>query len=387
MKILQVHNRYRFRGGEDVVFENTIAALRARGLDVAAFERSSNDLPAGLPGKLRAVAAGVYSPAAAREMRHCLERERPDLVHIHNLYPLLSPSILDACARSGIPVVMTCHNFRLTCPIGTHFIRGQICTQCRDHSPWRCLFRNCRDNRLESAAYALRAAAAAQFRWFQRGVSRFIAISHFLRSHLAAAGLPADRIHVVPNMCPAPAAATDPGVGEYLLFCGRLSPEKGLDTLLAAARLVPEVPLVIAGEGPLKDTLAAAAPPSVRFAGLLQRDELATLYRGARAFIAPSVWYETFGLVVAEAMGHGLPVIASRIGALPELIEDHRTGLLFTPGNAEELAQHLRACWADPDRCRRLGAAGRAKAMTEFSEARHVDRLLEIYAIAIRTGT
>lgn len=382
MKILQVHNRYRYRGGEDAVFENTIAALRARGLGVVAFERSSNDLPTGLPGKLRAVASGIYSPAAAREMRRCLERERPDLVHIHNLYPLLSPSILDACARSGIPVVMTCHNFRLTCPIGTHFIRGEICTQCRDHSAWQCLRRNCRDNRLESAAYALRSVVAAHFRWFERGVNRFIAISAFLREHLAAAGLPKDRIHIVHNMCPAPAAAADPGAGEHLLFCGRLSPEKGLETLLDAARLAPEVPVLIAGEGPLKDTLRAAAPPSVKFAGLLQRDELDALYRRARAFVAPSVWYETFGLVVAEAMGHGIPVIASRIGALPELVEDQHTGLLSAPGDARELARHLRACWNDPDYCRRLGHAGREKALAEFSEGRHVDRLLEVYAAA-----
>ncbi len=379
MKVLQVHNRYRLRGGEDAVFDNTIRILRAGGVAVCTFARDSRDLPDTTAAKAGAMISGVWSGAAKRAMRATLRRERPDVVHVHNLYPLLSPSVLAACDDAGVPVVMTAHNYRLSCPIGTHYVHGAACMRCAGGHEQHCFLRNCRGSRAESAGYALRSWLANRNHWFRRPVQRFLAISAYLRDHLITQGFDADTVTVVPNTVAIPADATDPAEGSYALFCGRLSEEKGVDILIAAAHAAPEVPVRIAGDGPLRPALESIAPPNVRFLGRLDAGELAAAYRGARFFVAPAMWHEAFGLVVAEAMAHGLPVIASRMGAHTELIADGARGHLFSAGDDTALAETMHALWKDPARCRDMGAAARRYAAEEFGEARYFERLIAVY--------
>lgn len=378
MKILQVHNRYRNRGGEESVVDATANALQQKGVEVILAEKGPGDLPPGLRGKIRASLSGIYSFTAAREMRALLQREKPDCVHVHNLYPLFSPSILGECQRAGIPVVMTCHNYRPMCPVAVQFHAGKICERCHGHREYWCFLKNCRENRLESLAYAARHYVAEQFGWLRKHISRFVAISAFLKQQLAAAGLPEDRIDVIPNPVALPAAQT-PGSGAYAGFAGRISEEKGLDVLIEAARRTPEIPVRIAGEGPLRARLASQAPPNVTFMGFLQGEALAAFYRDARFLIAPSAWQETFGLVVVEAMARGLPVIASGIGGLAEIVVDGETGLLAQPGDPGDLAHAMTRLWEDAGLCRAMSEAGRIRAAREYSLDRYSTRLMDTY--------
>lgn len=379
MKVLQVHNRYRQRGGEDAVVENTLAALARHGHEAQLFEADSSEMPDNFLQKAQSAVAAVWSRSARTRILETLQRERPDVVHVHNLYPLLSPSVLDACQSQGIPVVMTCHNFRLSCPIGIHFRKDAICEKCRGGHDYWCFFRNCRNNRIESAAYAMRNYVSGHLNLFEKNIDRFLCISVFLRDYLIESGFPAAKFDVVPNMIPIPETASHAAEGAYIAFLGRFSAEKGIEVLLDAAAKVPHIPVRLAGGGPLEEALREKAPANVQFAGMMQKEELAAFYRGARCTVAPSVWYETFGLVAVEAMSHGIPVIASRIGGLAELVLDGETGLQFEAGDSAALAANMERLWSNPDEAARMGMAARAHVATEYSESRYVERLIAVY--------
>ena len=378
MRVLQVHNRYRLRGGEDAVVDATTALLNERGVETRLFTRDSGEM-AGVVAKARSVFTSIRSTDAAQAIADELKAFQPDVVHVHNVFPLISPVVFEVCAAQGVPTVMTVHNYRLSCPIGVHFIRGAVCTRCLGGHEYRCATQNCRGSRAESVAYALRGFATRARGSFTRHTTAYIAISSFLKAKLVESGLPPDKIHVVHNMANTPDTATDAAHGGYALFCGRLSEEKGLDVLLEAARLAPEIPIRIAGDGELRATLEKAAPSNVQFLGLQDRAALAKIYAAARFAVVPSTWWETFGLVAVEAMGHGLPVVAAKSGALPEIVLDGETGLLVPPRDPAALATALRTLWSDPIRCATLGQAARARAVEHFSRDNYFQGIMNVY--------
>ncbi|HEX4147933.1 MAG TPA: glycosyltransferase, partial [Pirellulales bacterium] len=247
MKLLQVYNDYRSFGGEAGVVSMIADLVERHGGQARLWTRSSKDIESSPAGKIRAFASGIYNFSAARQMREILESDRPDVVHVHNLYPLISPSVLVAAHRAGVPVVMTSHNYMLTCPVVNHLHGGRVCEKCfggREH--W-CVLQNCRDNRLESAAYALRSFTARKLGLFRDYVTIHIVLSEFARRRLALAGFDPQRIVVLPNMVelgPAPRPAAE---GRYVAFSGRMMPEKGVGVLLAAAARLPDVPFRLAG--------------------------------------------------------------------------------------------------------------------------------------------
>lgn len=312
-------------------------------------------------------------------MEQVLGTNRPDIVHVHNLYPLFSPSILVACRDAGVPVVMSIHNQQLTCPKSDHLYRGKICERCIGGREYNCVLQNCRANIMESVAYATRSAFARKRRLFHDNISLFIALSDFSKQRLAQAGFDEDRIVVLRNMAPDVATPTDPTQGEYAVFAGRMSPEKGVDTLLEASRLLPECPVRLAGDGPTFEQMTALAPDHAELLGGLDRPAMEQLYRGAKFLVLPSVTYEMCPLVILEAMSYGLPVITSRIGGQRELVEDGVTGLLFDPGDATDLAAQMKRLWHDPDMCRRMGKAGSDRARSQHSEGAYYERLLDVY--------
>jgi len=378
LRVLHAYNESRFGGGANNAPKATIAVSREHGLEVEVFTRSSRELPQNLRGRIRAGTSAFYPRETVRQFEATLEAFRPDVVHVHELFPLVSPWILPSCTRRGIPVVMTVLDYRLTCPVGTHLREGRICEQCIGGREHRALVNNCRGSVVESATVALFNAMARRFRLYSDHVSRFVGPSEFTcRWLVEKLGIEPSRVSMVPCVVETPERGVDdPAAGGYVGCATRLSPEKGLDTLVEAARLTG-LPFSIARNE--TSVVSAAVPPDVPVVVTRSPDELDAYYRGARMMVFPSIWFETFGLVGAESMSHGVPVIAARIGALANLVDDGVNGLLFEPGNARDLAQKVTRLWQDPDLCRRFGRAAREKSASHWGGRTHVARLGSVY--------
>lgn len=390
MRILVVHNGYQKHGGEDVVVEAEERLLVARGHSVARYRRHNDELRT--RGPLGFMAAGietVWSAASAREITALLAKEKPDVVHFHNTFPLISPGAYYACAEAGVPVVQTLHNYRLLCP-GAYFLRdGRVCEECLGRSvPWPGVVHGCyRESRAATAAVATMLAVHRAMKTWREKVGVYIALSEFARKKFIEGGLPGERLVVKPNF-----VDPDPGLkcvaGEYALYVGRLSVEKGLRVLLGAwGRLRGRIPLRIAGDGPLKEEIAAEIKTrgllSVELLGRLAPSEIVSLMQGARFLVLPSVCYENFPLAVAEAFACGLPVIASRLGSMAEIVADGDTGLHVTPGDSAELAAKADWAWRNPGKLQELGRAGRQEYVSKYRPEQNYKRLIGIFERAI----
>lgn len=391
MEILLVHNSYQQPGGEDVVFNQERQLLEHAGHQVLTYCRSNWEI-AGYSALKRLALAGrmVWAPDTRREIASLLRSQKPDLVHVHNTFLMVSPSVYAACKEAHVPVVQTLHNYRLLCPAATFFRRGSVCEECLEHGLWRGVLHGCyRDSRAETSAVALMLAVHRWRRTWTWGVDCFIALSEFSRRKFVEGGIPTEKITVKPNF-----VSADPGCrarsGEYALFVGRLSPAKRVLTLLAAwQRLQVRIPLRIAGSGPEREFLEAHAKQmelsDVRFLGLLPRDEVIAALKGARFLVFTSEWYETFGMAIIEAFACGVPVIASRMGAMQEIVADGRTGLHYTPGNADDLAAKVEWAWAHAEEMVAMGRAARAEYEAKYTAERNYGLLMQIYQRAIKT--
>ena len=382
MKIVQVYNQQRSTfGGEESVIDTVRHVLERNGHSTVLLMRSSRGLERSLFRKMRIAVTGVYNRSAYIEMQHFLNDEQPDIVHVHSVYPNWSPSILVACQSKNIPVVFHVHCHILTCPNWYHLRNGKLCNRCFAGKEQWCLLTNCRNSIAESTAYALRSLVARKARLFQKNVSLFVAVSDFLRQRLITAGYSAAQIEVLHNAvcCTNGSALESVGPsGEYFGYAGRLSIEKGVDTLIEAARICG-LPVRIAGEGPELDRLRAIAPSNVTFLGRLPRRDIQTFYQQSRGIVVPSRCYEAFCLSAAEAMIEGRPVIASRIGALPELIQNNLTGVLVEAGNVRQLADSMLLLWRDERLRSKLGKSAKTWAETHWGEDIFYRRLIGIY--------
>jgi glycosyltransferase involved in cell wall biosynthesis len=386
LRIMVVHNRYRSEqpSGEDRVVDQETALLSAAGCQVELFARRSDDIATmSALGKARVIAEIPWSRRAERDFSARLRTGRPDIVHLHNTFPLITASVIRAADEAGVPVVATLHNYRLICPPGTLHRAGRTCGDCIGRLPWPAVRHGCyRDSGLATVPLAIAMTANRSLWW--RGVKRFFCISAAQRQLLIAGGMPAERLVVKHNFVPEPTSVRA-GAGDHVLYLGRLSEAKGIRLLMAAwdeltHRQGLGIPLLIVGSGDLEPQVAAwaAGRSDVRFLGLRSREECAELLRGARAVVAPSEWPEAFGLVVVEAMAAGVPAVAAAHGALPELICDGTSGLLHEPGDVASLCAALRAA-ADPDVSIRLGTGAQRRYRAEFTEQVALNRLLTNY--------
>lgn len=378
MRIVQLHNSVTVPGGGEQVVASTTGLLRDRGHEVFELLASNRGLSSSVSRKMRAFCDGIYSRSAYSALTQFISQHSPEVVHAHNIYPSFSPSALHACRHAGVPVVLTCHDYRLSCPTSLHLRHSRICELCAGGHEYWCVIHNCRQNIFESVGYGLRAAVARRFRLIIDNVSTIIALTEFMKKRLVQQGFPSDRIVVLPNMVSIPTEPAHPSEGEYIGFCGRVSPEKGIEQLLAAAAHTG-LPIRIAGDYSAMPGITDTAARNVVFVGHLDREGLSSFYRRARLIVVPSIWFEVCPLVILEAMSYGIPVLATRIGGLPELVDDGKTGLLFEPGNMVELAMKLRVLWDNPALCSELGQAGRQKAIAKYSSTFYYEKLIEVY--------
>ncbi|KUL62759.1 glycosyltransferase [Streptomyces sp. NRRL S-1521] len=392
MHVLVVHNRYSSAqpSGENRVVDEEVALLRAAGHRVEVFERRSDDIAArSLLAKAAVPLLVPWNPAVRRELTARLRAERPDVVHVHNVFPLLSPAVLAACADAGVPVVATLHNYTQVCPPGTLHRDGGRCTECvGSKASLPAVRHGCyRDSRLATVPLAV-SLTVNRRRWWS-GVERFFCISAAQRDVLVRSGMPPERLMVKHNFVP-DAGPRRTGPGEHLLFLGRLAEAKGVRLLMTAwdeiaARGGVGVPLALVGAGPLEREVAAwaAGRDDVRHLGLYDPAQCRQAVARSVAMVAPSMAMETFGLVVAEAMAAGVPSVAAGHGAFVELVEDGVSGLLHRPGDAASLASRIRRITGDPARNQEMGQAARRRYEQGFSPAVGLERLVEGYRTAI----
>jgi glycosyltransferase involved in cell wall biosynthesis len=381
MRVLIVHNHYRQPGGEDTAVANEKALLDAQGWDTRLWAVTNDEVT----GAWRTVVTALrtpYSRPARRRMARAIADYAPDLVHIHNFFPLLSPSLYDACRAARVAVVQTLHNYRTICAGAMLERDGRPCEDCIGASPYRAALYGCyRGSHLGSLAVAsMIDLHRRRGTWLDR-VDRFIALSHFSKSRFVAAGFPSDRIAVKPNFAPdRPAGREAPRAGA--LFVGRLSAEKGIAVLLRAW-VGLDVPLRIVGDGPLRGLVDEARTPTIEALGRLAQSEVGAAMTQAAFLVLPSLVYENFPLVVAEAFCRSLPVIAARIGALAEIVEDQTSGLLFSPGDSADLEEKVLWAHRHPEAMRAIGANARRVYERRYSPQANFSQLTKIYRDAI----
>ena len=387
MKILFAHNFYRSAGGEDEIFRAEAALLRQAGHVVVEHTRTNADIQTdGLLERMRLASDTVWARSESAHLAAELARDTPDVAHFHNTFPLISPAAYHACRKAGVPVVQTLQNYRLLCPSATLFREGRVCERCVDGSLLSSLRHRCyRGSIGATAAVATMLTVHRALGTWHDLVDLYVAPSEFVRRKFVDAGLPADRVVVKAN-----SIHPDPGVrrgqGDRAVYVGRFWPEKGTHTMIAAWRISAPLPLDIVGDGPERPDLEAAAAdvPNLRFLGRLPREETLATIKQARFLVFPSEWYEGLPMTIVEAFACGVPVIASRLGTMAEIIDDGRTGLHFSPGDPRDLAAKVEWATSHPEAMDRMGRAARAEFEAKYTAAHNYERLMQIYALATR---
>jgi glycosyltransferase involved in cell wall biosynthesis len=381
VRILILHSRYLSGAvsGENRVVDDEARLLTDGGHQVDVWDPAPNSAH-GL--RLMGTAArAIWSTEATARVRGLIRRSKAEIVHCHNLFPLLSPAVLRAASGEGAAVVMTLHNYRLLCLPATFIRNGRVCEDCLGRTPWPGVVHACyRDSTLGSAALATSLSLHNAFHTFDR-VTKYLAVSGFVRRKYVEAGWPDDRIEVKSNF-----AWTSPrreGPGRYFLYLGRLSPEKGIATLLSAWRR-SSARLLVVGDGPTAPALKADAPPNVEFRPTISAAEVPALIREARALLLPSVCYEAQPRVVLEACAAGVPVLASDLGALPEAVSAD-SGLLVAPGDAGAWADAVGEL-LDDRKSERLGDGAWRRWQDRYSPERALQNLEDAYQRALASN-
>lgn len=381
MKILIAHNAYQHRGGEDAVVDAEAALLRDYGHQVEIYRQHNDALDR--MSRAAAATAAVWSRRSAHEVGSLCDGFSPDVIHVHNTFPLISPSLYWTAAKRKVPLVQTLHNFRLLCPQAIFLRNGKICEDCIGKLPWRAVTRKCyRESAMQSAVVAGMLTAHRAIGTYRDRVTRYIALNRFARDKYIEGGLPAQRFRIKPNFVPSAMVPEwrDRGGG---LYVGRLSAEKGLETLANAVRQLAGTQVEVIGSGPL-EALARQAF-GARYLGSRPLQEIMVRMGSAQFMVLPSICYENSPRTIVEAFSCGLPVIASRLGALPDIVQDGVTGLLFHPGDAADLAEKMAWANAHPERMARMGQAARAEYDAQYTPERNYEMLMDIYEDAIST--
>lgn len=399
LSILAVNKYHRLKGGAETIFFAEMEQLRERGHSVVPFSMKDDanlSTPfepyfvdavdyekSGLADKIIASSKILYSWEARSKISSLLDGTSFDVAHLHNIYHQISPSILAPLRQRKIPIVLTVHDLKLVCGNYKMYINGHVCERCKGGKHFHLLLNRCTKGSLAGSLVNTVEMYLHDLLGFYRQVDVFIAVSHFYRDKLIEFGVEPDKIVVLPSFVDTRQYEVAESVGDYALYFGRLSEEKGVDTFIDAAQHNPHIPHWIVGTGPeeelLKARMSSLGLANVTFLGFQTGAALKKLVREALTIVVPSRWYENSPLTVLEAYASGRPVVGADIGGIPELVGDDESGLLFRSGNAQDLADQIAFLAADPARATAMGLRGRERIQTHFSEEVHIARLLEIY--------
>ena len=401
MRILQINKFYYYRGGAERYFLELSEMLGRAGHEVIPFAMHH---PKNLPTlyskffvseihfdrrenpieDIKKVGRMIYSFEAKRKLEALIRHEHPDIAHLHNIYHQISPSILDVLHKHKIPIVMSLHYYKLVCPNYKLFTEGEVCERCKKYRYWNALAHNCLGSSSADIAAALEMGVHHLIlRSYERKVAAFLSPSKFLKKLLIGWDWPEKKILHLPYFVNPDALREEPhGLGEGVLYFGRLSGEKGLEVLIQAAKRLPNISFKILGAGPLGGGLARMAKrhdANIAFLPHLGGAELWEEVAGARVVALPSVWHENYPLSLLEAQALGRPIVASRIGGIPEIVLEKKNGLLFSPGNADDFARKIKALYYDETRLRSFSMMARERVGRENDPAKHLDEILKIY--------
>jgi glycosyltransferase involved in cell wall biosynthesis len=384
MIVLLVHNRYQLSGGEDAIFAAEAELLRRNGHDVVELVRDNKNLR--VMSKRDIISGAIWSRSSRNAMDQTILKNRPDVVHFHNTFPIISPSCYEIAKYHKIPVVQTLHNYRMFCPSAVLFRDGHICHDCVGRTPpWPSVLHGCyRDSRSQSALVATMLTVHRMLGTWTKYVDRFIALSEFSKNKFIDMGIPPARISVKFNfLLDDPryvSSASKPR--DYMVFVGRLTEEKGILTILNAwMEYDIKIPLKIAGDGPLAPEVSriSALSPFIEYLGYLGNDDALNMIRNSCAALFPALWYECCPLAIIESFACGVPAIASRLGAMEEMVNHGRTGLLYEPGDALALRQQVMRIWHGDPETKGLGSAARLEYQNKYTADTSYNRLLAIY--------
>ncbi len=377
MKILQVHNDYQFKGGEDRVLYNEHELLKANGEEPSIFMVTNDDITT-FSLRVKIALTAHYSKWGKRLMADQIAGFKPDIVHVHNFFPQLTPSIYDACIDASVPIVQTLHNYRLMCPGGLLLRDGKICEVCISKSPYNAVVQKCyRNSYIGSLSVAHMVSCYRKKRIWDK-VDHFITLTNFAKNKFIEAGFPEKKLSVKPNFNSDDVLNIKSIRKKQALFVGRISQEKGISILIDAWKNI-DLKLFVAGDGPLLPLLRHKENDNIILLGKQTREKVAELMRESSFLILPAISYEGFPMVIAEAFSHGLPVICSQLGGMAEIVEDGVTGLHFEAGNANDLAKKVTLMINNPEKCKLMGENAKKVYLEKYTPEKNYQMLINIY--------
>lgn len=388
MRILIVHNYLRAPSGENTVFEQEKALLESKGHDVITYTRKNEEINEwGLTDRVALPFNLIWSRRSCHIIKNIIKEFKPAIAHFHNIFPLISPAVYHACQHMGIPVVQTLHHFRLVCPGALLFRNGQICEECAGLKFRSAIRHACyRNSRFQTAGMALMIYLHYLLKTWHNEVDTYIALSDFAKDKFQELKFPSDRFCIKPNFLQEPVEPSFAHQG-YGIFIGRLGEEKGLGCLLEAMRNCPEIQLKIIGDGPIKEfvlsKLRDSSLDNVEYIGLVDHDHAMEYLRNSQFMVFPSICYEGMPMVILEALAAAKPVIASRIGILPEIIEDGISGLICEAGSISDLTEKLKWLNNRPIEALEMGKRGRKAFEEKYTADKNYELLMDIYQKAI----
>lgn len=338
-----------------------------------------------LKTKLKSTVRIIYSIEARKKVSDLVRNIRPDLAHVHGIYHQISPSILPVFKRNGIPTIMTVHDYKLVCPNYRFYSNDRVCEKCKRTQYFQAVLNKCvKGSYAASFVCALETYVHRFLKIYEKNVDVFVCPSRWLRQKMIEFGLPGDKLVHVPNFVNLDEYPASYQGDNYIIYFGRIAPEKGLWTLIDAMKEIENTRLRIVGEGPARPALEeycrTKRVSNCDFLGYKCGGELLEMVRNSRFAVLPSEWYENSPMSILEAFASGKPVVGADIGGIPELIDEGVTGLIFEPGNADELSQKLRALLENPDLIEKMGKNARRKVQEEYSAEKHYESIMGIYA-------